>query len=83
MASNESDEHGVILDVLVISLDEDTAFWAAAPKGSMTCAFTHMGNFLLLLLLLLLFRTIPSPQLPGPYLSLEAHDPILRPKSQS
>ena len=24
---------------------------AAAPKGSMTYAFTHMGNFLLLLLL--------------------------------
>ena len=26
-------------------------FWAAAPKGSMTYAFTHMGDFLLLLLL--------------------------------
>ena len=25
-------------------------FWAAAPKGSMTYAFTHMENFLLLLL---------------------------------
>ena len=24
-------------------------FWAAAPKGSMTYAFTHMGNFRLLL----------------------------------
>ena len=24
-------------------------FWAAAPKGSMTYAFTHMGSFLLLL----------------------------------
>ena len=28
-------------------------FWAAALKGSMTYALTHMGNFLLLLLLLL------------------------------
>ena len=26
-------------------------FWAAAPKGSMTYAFTHMGDFLLHLLL--------------------------------
>ena len=51
-------------------------FWAAAPKGSMTYAFTHMGNFLLL-------RTPPSPQPPGPYLSLEAHIPASRPKSQS
>ena len=25
------------------------AYWAVAPKGSMTYAFTHMGNFLLLL----------------------------------
>ena len=55
-------------------------FWAAAPKGSMTYAFTHMGSFLLLLLLLL--RT-PLPQSPGPYLSLEAHIPASRPKSQS
>ena len=30
-----------------------TPFWAAVPKGSMTYAFTHMGDFLLLLLLLL------------------------------
>ena len=57
-------------------------FWAAAPKGSMTYAFTHMGNILLLLHLLLL-RTPPSPQPPGPYLSLEAHIPAWRPKSQS
>ena len=28
-------------------------FWAAAPKGSMTYAFSHMGNFVLILLLLL------------------------------
>ena len=26
------------------------AFWAAATKGSMTYAYTHMGNFLLLFL---------------------------------
>ena len=33
-------------------------FWAAAPKGSMTYGFTHMGNFLLLLLLPLLLRLL-------------------------
>ena len=36
-------------------------FWAAAPKGSMTYAFTHMESFLLLLLLLLLLHAPPSP----------------------
>ena len=45
----------------------------------MTYAFTHMGNFLLLLLLL---RT-PFPQPSGPYLSLEPHIPASKPKSQS
>ena len=50
-------------------------FWAAAPKGSMTYAFTYMGHFLLLLLLLLLR---PPPLNP----SLEAHIPVSRPKSQ-
>merc|ERR1711911_190597 len=35
-------------------------FWAAAPKESMTNAFTHMGDFLLLLLLLF----CPPPQIP-------------------
>ena len=49
-------------------------FWAAAPKGSITYAFTQ-GDFLLLLL--------RPPPPPGPYLSLEAHIPALRPKSQS
>ena len=52
----------------------------------MTYAFTHMGNFLLLLLLLLLYTT-PSPrpisQPGGPYSSLEAQIPVLRPKSHS
>ena len=55
----------------------------------MTYAFTHMGNFLLLLLLLLLLlRTLPLPpasrpisQPGGPYSSLEAQIPVLRPKS--
>ena len=28
----------------------EVPFWAAAPKGSMTYAFTQIGNFLLLLL---------------------------------
>ena len=37
-----------------------SSFWAAAPKESMTYAFTHMGNFLLHLLLL-----YPSPPLPN------------------
>ena len=35
------------------------SFWAAAPKGSMTHGFTHMGNFLLLLLLLPLRPFVP------------------------
>ena len=43
-------------------------FWAAAPKGSMTYAFTHMGNFLLL-------RTPPPP-------SLQAHFSAWRPITQ-
>ena len=42
---------------------------AAAPKGSMTYAFTHMGNFLLLL------RTPPPP-------SLQAYISAWRPISQ-
>ena len=54
---------------------------AAAPKGSMTYAFTQ-GNFFLLLLLLLLHRP-PSHQPPGPLLSLKAHIPASKPKSQS
>ena len=64
-------------------------FWAAALKGSMIYAFTHMGNFFLLLLFLLLLCTPPPlasrpiSQPGGPYLSLEAHIPALRPKSQS
>ena len=33
-------------------LNSFSVFWAAAPKGPMTYAFTHMGDFLLLLLLL-------------------------------
>ena len=46
-------------------------FWAAAY------AFTHMGNFLLLL------RTPPlRSQSRGPNSSLEAQIPVLRPKSQ-
>ena len=53
-------------------------FWAAAPKGSMTYAFTHKENFLLLLLLLLLLRPLP-PSNP----SLEAQIPVSRSKSQS
>ena len=48
--------------------------WAVAPKGSMTYAFTHMGDFLLLVL------HTPPPL--GLYLSLEGHIPVLRPKSQ-
>ena len=48
-------------------------FLAAAPKGSMTFAFTHMGNFLLLLLL------HPPPLNP----SLEAKIWVSRAQSQS
>ena len=33
-----------------VSVGHLVPFWAVAPKGSMTYAFTHMGNFLLLLL---------------------------------
>ena len=57
---------------------------AAAPKGSMIYAFTHMGSFLLLLLLLrtpLPPASRPIPQPGGPYISLQAQIPILRPKS--
>ena len=50
-----------------------TSFWPAAPKGLMTYAFIHMGNFLLLLLLLL---RIPLPP------NLKAHIPALRLLSQ-
>ena len=52
------------------------SFWAAAPKGPMTYAFTHMGDFLLLLFLLL-------PPLPGFKTQiLWASIPALRLKSQ-
>ena len=34
---------------VMISFFGVCGFWAAAPKGSMTYAFTHMGNFRLLL----------------------------------
>ena len=50
-------------------------FWAAAPKGPMTYAFTQ-EKFLLLLLLLLL-RTPPDSDP-----SLQAETPALRLKSQ-
>ena len=55
--------------------------------GSVTYAFTHMGNFLLLLLPLLLLLTPPSTsglisQSHGPYPSLEAQILVLRPNSQ-
>ena len=56
-------------------------FWAAAPKGSMTYAFTHTGDFLLLFLLL-----CPPPlksQSRGQNSSLKAKIPVSRPKSQS
>ena len=36
-------------------------FWAAAPKGPITYAFAHMGNFLLFLLLLLLLHLLCPP----------------------
>ena len=57
-----------------IVLEVERGSRAAAPKGFMTYAFTHMGNFLLLLLLHRPFA--PSP-------SLEAQIPVPRPKSQS
>ena len=45
-------------------------FLAAVPKGSIICAFTHMGDFLLHLLLLLLLplllRPLPPPLAPKP-----------------
>ena len=49
-----------------------TTFWAAAPKGPMTYAFTQEKFLLLLLLLLLLHPSTP----------FEAHIPALRQKSQ-
>ena len=55
------------------------SFWAAATKGSMTYAFTHVGNFFLLLRTPPASRPISQPG--GPYPSLEAQIPVLRPKS--
>ena len=52
-------------------------FWAAAAKGSMTYAFSHMGNFLLLFFSSFFVR--PSPPRSNP--SLEAQIPAVRPKS--
>ena len=52
-------------------------FWAAAVKGSMTYAFTHIGDFLLLLL----HHILPSPlksQSQGLNSSLEAKIPVSR-----
>ena len=52
-------------------------FWAAALKGPMTYAFT-CGE------ISPSSSAYPrSPQPPGPYLSLKAHIPASRPKSQS
>ena len=51
------------------------AFWAAAPMGLTTYAFTHMGNFLLLLLLHLL-----CPPLPNSNPSFEAQISVSRSK---
>ena len=55
----------------------------SGPKGSMTYAFTQMGNLLLLLLCTPpppASRAISQPR--GPYPSLKAQIPLLRPKSQ-
>ena len=57
-------------------------FWAAAPKGSMTYAFTHMGDFLLLLLHLLLLRPPLKSQPRGLNFSLKAKIPVPRLKFQ-
>ena len=55
-------------------------FWAAAPKGSITYSFTHVGNFLLLLLLP---RPFPlKSQSQGPNSSIVAQIPATRPMSQ-
>ena len=61
---------------------------AGAPKGSMTYTFTHMRNFLLLLLLCIplqahisALRPISQPR--GRYPSFEAQTPVLRPNPQS
>ena len=54
-------------------------FWAAARKGSMPFAFTHLGNFFLLLLL----HPPLKSQSQGPSSSLEGPIPVLRPQSQS
>ena len=67
----------IAFDTVTVGGKLFSTFWAVAPKGSMTYAFTHMGDFLLLLHLLLLLR--PPPSNP----SLEAQIPVSRPKSQS
>ena len=51
-------------------------FWAAAPKGSMTYAFTQ-GNFLPLLLLLLVLLRTPPPHLQA---HISASKPISQPR---
>ena len=43
----------------LLNLSLFSPFWAAAPKGPMTYALTHMGDFLLFLLLLLLLLRPP------------------------
>ena len=56
-----------------------------APKGSITYTFTHMGNFLLLLLLLgppLVSNSRPKHQPQSPNTSLEAQIIALRHKCQ-
>ena len=56
------------------------AFWAAAPKGSMIYAFTHMGDFLLLLRppppLTQILASRPKTHPQGPNPSLKAQIPV-------
>ena len=75
----------VLLLQVIEVISKPLYFWAAAPKGSMTYAFTLMGNFLLLLLLCtpLPSASRPKSQPQGPNSSLEAPIPTLRLKSQS
>ena len=60
-----------------VVLEVEGGNWAAAPKGSMTYAFTHMGNFLFLLLLCPPAKSNPSQINP----SIKAQIPVSRPKS--
>ena len=59
MLTTSDDKEWFKITTIIKKNNMFSTFWAAAPKGPMTYAFTQ-GKFLLLLLLLLLLRPPPS-----------------------